>query len=96
MQIPQIRTVITTSHSMKNTYNQLSALEQEKRAMQYHADQIYFHYNSESKDNLSQIEITITGLDHQIRQIRNQQAAPFSDQVTVSRAAYRLYTNSVN
>ncbi|MCQ2010132.1 MAG: hypothetical protein ABF629_09430 [Sporolactobacillus sp.] len=96
MQVPQVRTVITTGQSMKNTFNQLSALEQEKRALQYHADQIHFQSNSSgTKDNLTKIETSITGLDRQIQQVRNEQMTSSSDQITISREAYQLYKQIV-
>lgn len=92
MQVPQIRTVITTGQSMKNTYNQLAALRQEKNALQYHADQIHFHTDSDAgAEALTRIETSIAGLNRQINQIQSEQSPASVDQVAISDTAYQLY-----
>jgi hypothetical protein len=92
MQVPQIRTVITTGQSMKNTYNQLAALKQEKKTLQYHADQIHFHADSSAgAETLTRIETSIAGLNRQINQVNSEEAAASSDHVTISDTAFQLY-----
>ncbi|MET1249765.1 MULTISPECIES: hypothetical protein [Sporolactobacillus] len=92
MPIPQIRTVITTGQSMKNTYNQLAALRQEKKALQYQADQIHFHTDSGSgTESLTRIETSISGLNRQINQIQSEQSPASVDRMTISDTAYQLY-----
>ncbi|MDN3953685.1 hypothetical protein [Sporolactobacillus laevolacticus] len=98
MQVPQIRTVITTGQSIKNTYNQLAALQQEKRTLEYDVDQMHFHSSDHiSRDSLAHIEQNINGLNRQIRQIQSEQSfqvSSSSDHVTISDTAYNLLKNN--
>ncbi|MCO7176727.1 hypothetical protein ACFP7A_08270 [Sporolactobacillus kofuensis] len=91
MQISPFRTIITTGQAMKNTYNQLAALQQEKKAQEFQADQVQLRSSSqENRASLVHIEDKISGLNRQIQQIQSSGSAGISDSLTISKTAYSL------
>ncbi|GAY76003.1 hypothetical protein NBRC111894_1557 [Sporolactobacillus inulinus] len=92
MQVPQVRTVITTGQSLKNTYNQLKALEQEKRVWQYEEDRTHFSTKGAwDQRKLNQIAVKIGALNRQINQIHVQQSIGDQDTLTISSTAINQY-----
>ncbi|UAK17363.1 hypothetical protein [Sporolactobacillus terrae] len=90
--MPQVRTVITTGQSLKNTYNQLKALEQEKRAWQYEEDRTHFSTKDVTDQRkLNQIAVKIGALNRQINQIHVQQSIASQDTLTISSTAINQY-----
>lgn len=90
-----VNPVITTGHSLHNTYNQLRALQYEKRVLQISAGQLMSSDMSlAQKETLSHIQVDMQIVTGQIRQIQTGAAGSTvsGDRIDISDAAKEFYT----
>ncbi|MFX3617157.1 MAG: hypothetical protein ACE3JK_06495 [Sporolactobacillus sp.] len=99
MQIPQVRTIITTTQSLNNTFNQLEALKQQKHLIQNDLDRGQSSQSSEKlteNEEKNQMQLQLGTLNQQIQKIESGDSTAFvsgehGDTVRISQPALKLF-----
>ncbi|MFT8316827.1 MAG: hypothetical protein ABF651_00990 [Sporolactobacillus sp.] len=99
MQIPQVRTIITTTQNLNNTFNQLEALKQQKHLIQNDLDRGQSPESSEKlteNNEKNRMQLQLETLNQQIQKIESGDSTAFvsgehGDTVRISQPALQLF-----